>query len=89
MNSLKRKTLENQGFLDSLSGVGGIRTLVQTGNYTAFYTLSFCLGFREIAGQKPPTHSLFSINLESTSRTCTILVYVYETQNSNAINQGF
>ncbi len=40
------------------SGAGGIRTLVQTRCVTAFYMFSFCLDFREIAGQKLPTHSL-------------------------------
>jgi len=39
-------------------GVGGIRTLVQTCTITAFYMFSFCLNFRAIAGQKPPTHAL-------------------------------
>lgn len=33
-----------------LSGAGGIRTLVQTRNYRAFYMLSLHLGFRGFAG---------------------------------------
>tara|TARA_R100000306_G_scaffold11506_4_gene13645 strand:+ start:1526 stop:1849 length:324 start_codon:yes stop_codon:yes gene_type:complete len=45
-------------WLIRFGGAGGIRTLVQTRNYTAFYMLSFHLGFREIAGRKLPTHSL-------------------------------
>ncbi len=47
----------------SEGGAGGIRTLVQTSNYNAFYMLSFHLGFREIAGRKLPTHSLSSFEL--------------------------
>ena len=46
------------GIPEGGSGAGEIRTPVQTRNYTAFYMLSFHLGFREIAGWKLPTHSL-------------------------------
>ncbi|GEM_PF-1713770 len=38
------------GIPEGGSGAGEIRTPVQTRNYTAFYMLSFHLGFREIAG---------------------------------------
>ena len=76
----------NIDFIGLFCGVGGIRTLVQTSNYRAFYTLSFCLGFRELAGQKLPTHSLALINLENTSKHCVILIYFYDTQKPNDVN---
>jgi hypothetical protein len=42
-------------------GAGGIRTLVQTSNYNAFYMFSFQLDFRSLAGRKLPTHNLASL----------------------------
>ena len=50
---------------DFLSGVGGIRTLVQTRNNIAFYTLSFCLIFDDKKDQKPPTYRLFLIKFRN------------------------
>jgi hypothetical protein len=47
----------------SEGGAGGIRTLVQTSNYNAFYMFSFHLDFRPLAGRKLPTHSLALIEL--------------------------
>ncbi len=69
----------NTKFTGFKSGVGGIRTLVQTSNSNAFYTLSFCLSFRELAGQKLPTHPLFLIKFQNSIKTllflCLLLRY--------------
>ena len=43
---------------EGVGGAGGIRTLVQTSNYNAFYMFSFHLDFRGLAGRKLPTHPL-------------------------------
>jgi len=53
----KLKAMASEG------GAGGIRTLVQTSNYNAFYMFSFHLDFRPLAGRKLPTHSLASFEL--------------------------
>ena len=42
----------------NVSGVGGSRTLVQTGKPYAFYTLILDFGFRAPARPKPPTDTL-------------------------------
>ena len=47
----------------SEGGAGGIRTLVQTSNYNAFYMCSFHLDFRSLAGRKLPTHNLSLLEL--------------------------
>ena len=47
----------------SEGGAGGIRTLVQTSNYNAFYMFSFQLDFRGLAGRKLPTHPLSLLEL--------------------------
>lgn len=45
------------------SGAGGIRTLVQTSNYTTFYMFSFHLDFCLFPGRKLPRFSLASMRI--------------------------
>jgi len=54
-------------------GAGGIRTLVQTSNYIAFYMLSFHLDFRGLAGRKLPTHPLALLELHKSIKALLLL----------------
>ena len=54
-------------------GAGEIRTPVQTRNNTAFYMFSLRLGFRLIAGQRLPTHSLASIEFHKAIKALAML----------------
>ncbi len=51
-----KKALFRRAFL--VCGVGGVRTLVQTTSFQAFYMLSSLVGFRYAAGQEHPTRIL-------------------------------
>ena len=62
MKKLAFAPLKNEASA-SEGGAGGIRTLVQTSNYSAFYMFSFHLDFRGLAGRKLPTHPLSLLEL--------------------------
>ena len=72
-----------------LSGVGGVRTLVQTSNSAAFFTLSL----RLVVDAKPAeNHQLYTYprsSFATASRPCGHYIYFIGASGVDAANQGF
>jgi|GEM_PF-6753841 len=71
-----------------ISGVGGVRTLVQTSNSEAFYTFSFRLFFDAQPAENHQLHTYPQLNFKTASRSCSLYIYFIGASYVNAVNQG-
>ena len=75
--------------MEGVGGVGGVRTLVQTSNSDAFFTLSL----RLVVDAKPAeNHQLYTypqLSFTTTSRPCGYYIYFIGASGVDAVNQGF
>ena len=70
------------------SGVGGVRTLVQTSNSAAFYTLSFLLVFDAKPVENHPLYTQPYLEFKTASRPCSLYIYFIGASGAGAVNQG-
>ncbi len=72
-----------------LSGVGGVRTLVQTSNSDAFYTFSLRLVVDARPAENHQSYTYSRLSFETASGPCGFYIYFFGASNADAVNQGF
>ena len=72
-----------------LSGVGGVRTLVQTSNSEAFYTFSLRLIVDARPAENHQSYTYPQLVFKRTSRPCSSYIYFFGVSGVAAVNQGF
>ena len=70
-------------------GVGGVRTLVQTSNSAAFYTLSFRLVVDVRPAENHQSYTYSRLSFKTASGPCGFYIYFIGASGVDAVNQGF